>query len=98
MSTERWTLCVMTTGSMRPSVCEGDVLLVDQRALPPWKPGELLLLPPAPGRAEKLVHRVARPEELEGRRVVVTRGDANAFEDPPTPEREVLGRVAAVGR
>ena len=88
----------MTTGSMRPSVCEGDVLLVDQRARPPWKPGDLLLLPPGPGRAEKLVHRVLRIEEQGGRRVVITRGDANGFEDPPTAERDVLGRVAAVGR
>jgi signal peptidase len=89
-----WRPLVLTSGSMRPALDVGDVVLVE--TTPAWRlrQGDIAV-----------VHDPAMPERLLSHRVVsrtaagglVLRGDANAQPDStPVPPDHVIGTVRAV--
>ncbi len=82
--------------SMLPSVRPGDLLTVDRIEPASARPGHVVLC----ARHDHFVaHRVVREETHDGRRILITQGDALAFEDPlPVAETELLGRVSCVTR
>jgi hypothetical protein len=78
--------------SMRPLIQPGASLLVEFGALPAL-PGEIVVFP----AGDRLVaHRVVALRREQDATVVVAKGDAEAFCDPPLPLSGVLGVVRAV--
>jgi signal peptidase I len=90
-----WQPRLVLSGSMRPGLSPGDVVLVagvgDPRSL---RPGEVVLVADPDLASGSYLHRVVR-REAGG--VLVTRGDANRDEDYPAVAADrVLGRMRAV--
>jgi signal peptidase I len=83
------------SGSMRPAIAEGDLVLVRRTTAATMRPGQVVTFA-APGRAGRtLTHRVQSVRATSDDRVdVVTKGDANLV-----PERWSIapaGRIARV--
>ena len=94
-----WRAQVVLTGSMRPGIAPGDLVLAAPAAPGQIQVGRVLLFddPVHPGHT--LVHRLIR---VDGNGSLITRGDANAVEDStPIPMSAVRGlprlRVPYVG-
>jgi signal peptidase len=88
-----WHPAVVVSGSMRPAIDIGDVILTDTGS-GEVHAGQVVLVrrPAHPGQL--LTHRVVRvlPDGT-----LVTRGDANAVQDPaPVPRSDLLGVVRLV--
>ena len=81
--------------SMLPEIYPGDALLVSRMPAASIRCGQVVL---ASRDGRFFAHRVIRTLEIEGRALLVTRGDALIDEDPPLAEDQVLGRVTAVIR
>lgn len=103
-----WSLIVLTTGSMAPSMPAGSAAVAVPIAANEIAVGDVLTLPQE-GRALPVTHRVVAVEELPGSpdtRVIEMRGDDNPVNDPEPyvvkqAQRTVftvpyLGRVATV--
>ena len=80
--------------SMRPFICDGDVLLV--RSGLETRPGDVVLCRTGDGRL--LAHRVARVDRQSRPRSILLQGDACPWPDGLVPVDNVLGRVVAVER
>ena len=77
--------------SMAPTLRIGDTILVEKFAIISIDVGQIITFV----RGDLLcTHRVVA---LAGSKVI-TRGDANVFDDPPVNRRDCLGRVIAVER
>jgi signal peptidase I len=80
------------TGSMSPTIPAGSVVLVQPRDPATIDTGDVITFQPAPG-ATYVTHRVVETRtDASGRRVFVTRGDAN-----PTVDREPVAEAAVAG-
>jgi signal peptidase I len=77
----RWGLEPVLTGSMRPGIQPGDLVLVTPEPVTAVRPGQILLFHP-PGNGAPVVHRVVSVSTLDGVPAVHTRGDANNVADP----------------
>lgn len=88
-----WRPYVVMTDSMRPSVAAGDVVLVSGTGDVPLRERDVLLVADDARPDGTRLHRFLRVDD-EGR--VVTKGDANASEDSPSPASDVLGRTRIV--
>ncbi len=87
-----WQAAVVVSGSMRPVVQVGDVVLADPRGK--VAPGRIVLVRRPGFAGQLLTHRVVR---VLGNGELVTRGDGNAVNDPvPVPRQDVLGLVRLV--
>ena len=84
-------------GSMRPAICDGDVVTVAPAAEGRVSPGNVIVYR---DRGRLFAHRIVsvRANEHGGRRRVLLRGDAALACDPPVSADQVLGEVVAVQR
>jgi hypothetical protein len=80
--------------SMRPFICDGDVLLV--RPGLETRPGDVVLCRPGDGRL--LAHRVTRVDRQSRQCSMLLQGDACPWSDGLVSLDNVLGRVVAVER
>jgi signal peptidase len=72
----------MRTGSMRPVIAPGDVVVIRSEPVAALRPGQLLTFAaPVPGRPV-LTHRVVTVEHQAAGTVVTTKGEANPGPDP----------------
>jgi signal peptidase len=80
------------SGSMRPTLDVGDVVIVVKAPADTIKPGDIIQFREAEGVTT--VHRVVQIQEIEGERVFITQGDANSEPDanPVIPEN-VVGKA-----
>lgn len=90
---------VVLTGSMRPGIQPGDVVLSSEVPTSMLRPGQVLLVDNPAHAGAYLMHRYERPGPGG---TIITRGDANRTEDStPVPARNVRGvpriRVPVVG-
>lgn len=79
-----WSLVVLTTGSMAPTMPAGSAAVTVPVAASDVAVGDVLTLPQE-GRALPVTHRVVAMEEMPGSpetRVIEMRGDDNAVNDP----------------
>jgi signal peptidase I len=95
-----WHSSVVLTGSMRPAIDPGDLVVASPARAADLRPGQVVVVenPARPGTL--LMHRLVR-RNRDG--TLVTKGDANAVEDSTTvPAANVQGlarlRVPWVGR
>lgn len=80
------------SGSMRPALEVGDVVIVAKVSPDVIRPGDILHYREAPGITA--MHRVIEIQELDGRKVFITQGDANAEPDAdPVLPGNVVGRA-----
>lgn len=84
------------TGSMEPALPEGALLVVRKTPPEEIKPGDVISFfsaDPALGGAVN-THRVVRVENEDGKRLFITKGDANYIEDRyPVEESLLVGRA-----
>jgi signal peptidase len=80
------------SGSMRPTLDVGDVVIIAKVSADTIKTGDIIQFREAEGITT--VHRVVEIQEIEGKRVFITQGDANSEPDakPVIPEN-VVGKV-----
>lgn len=80
------------SGSMRPTLDVGDVVIIAKVSADTIKPGDIIQFREAEGVTT--VHRVVEIQEIEGKRVFITQGDANSEPDanPVIPEN-VVGKA-----
>jgi len=80
------------SGSMRPTLEVGDVVIVAKVSSDVIRPGDILHYREAPGITA--MHRVIEIQELDGKKVFITQGDANAEPDAePVLPGNVVGRA-----
>jgi signal peptidase len=83
---------VVISGSMRPALDVGDVVIVVKVPVDSIEPGDIIQFREAEGIAT--VHRVVEVQEVEGNTVFVTKGDDNSAPDPePVLAANVVGKV-----
>ena len=80
------------SGSMRPTLDVGDVVIIAKVSADTIKPGDIIQFREAKGITT--VHRVVEIQEIEGNMLFVTQGDANSKPDanPVIPEN-VVGKA-----
>jgi signal peptidase len=80
------------SGSMRPNLDVGDVVIIAKVSADIIKPGDIIQFREAEGVTT--VHRVVEVREIEGKRVFITQGDGNRAPDPdPVLTDNVVGKV-----
>ena len=79
--TGRWGFEPVLTGSMRPGIQPGDLVLVTPEPLTAVRSGQVLLFRP-PGNGAPVVHRVVSVSLAGGVPAIRTKGDANNVADP----------------
>jgi signal peptidase I len=83
-------------GSMRPAICDGDVITVEPAAPASLAPGNVIVY----RQLDRLfAHRVVSVgADGAGQERLLLRGDATSIFDPPVSPAQVLGEVVAVSR
>ena len=80
------------SGSMRPTLDVGDVVIIAKVSADTIKPGDIIQFREAEGITT--VHRVIEIQEIEGNTVFITQGDANRRPDAnPVLPANVVGKV-----
>ncbi len=80
------------SGSMRPTLDVGDVVVIAKVSADTIKPGDIIQFREAAGVTT--VHRVVDIQESEGQRVFITQGDANSEPDAnPVLSANVVGKA-----
>ena len=83
---------MVISGSMRPTLDVGDVVIVGKVPVDTIEPGDIIQFREAEGIAT--VHRVVEIQEIEGNMVFITQGDDNREPDPsPVLAANVVGKV-----
>jgi signal peptidase len=83
---------MVISGSMRPNLDVGDVVIIAKVSADIIKPGDIIQFGEAEGVTT--VHRVVEVREIEGKRVFITQGDANRAPDPdPVLTDNVVGKM-----
>jgi signal peptidase len=92
-----WRPLTIVTGSMRPALAPGDLIVVSPQRASTIRPGEVITFAHPRRRGRTLTHRVLRvqsgPPVAPGWLAVTTKGDANL-----APERWTIRADGSVGR
>ncbi len=86
---------VIYSGSMRPALEVGDIVIVAKRNPRLLGVGDIISYK-AKDSPVQTVHRIVAMRSEGGRVVFITRGDANARDDPPVLMENVTGKVILV--
>ncbi len=86
----------MSGSSMRPTIEDGDIIIVSPIEDQFVKQGDIVLIQTRFETA--VIHRIVRIERGAAEKVVVTRGDAALQSDAPVALSKVLGRVELIER
>lgn len=80
------------SGSMRPALDVGDVVIIAKVSADTIKPGDIIQFREVGGVTT--VHRVVEIREIEGKKVFITQGDANSEpDDNPVIPENVVGKA-----
>jgi len=80
------------SGSMRPNLDVGDVVIIAKVSADTIKPGDIIQFREVGGVTT--VHRVVEIREIEGKKVFITQGDANSEpDDNPVIPENVVGKA-----
>lgn len=92
-----WRPLTIVTGSMRPALAPGDLVIVSPQRASTVRPGEVITFAHPRRRGQTLTHRVVEvrsgPPAAPGWLAFTTKGDAN-----PAPERWTIRSDGSVGR
>ncbi|HEX3082700.1 MAG TPA: signal peptidase I [Candidatus Saccharimonadia bacterium] len=91
-----WKALNVLTGSMKPAIQPGALVLVRHVPLRDIHPGDVVTYLNPHNFNQTITHRVVKIENVKGVPTFTVKGDANAVPDKPFPGGLVVGRVAAV--
>ncbi len=91
-----WKALNVLTGSMRPIIQPGALVLIHRVPLSSLKPGDIITYQNPRNFTETITHRVLSVTKVKGIRMVTTKGDANPAADPAFPGGFVVGREALI--
>jgi signal peptidase I len=81
-ATGRWHATPVLSGSMRPGLQPGDVVVTQRVPVTDLRVRDVIVFHP-PNEASRLtVHRIVKLRVKDGKTVITTRGDANTIDDP----------------
>lgn len=87
-------LLTVQSASMQPTLQRGDAVIVEPKSLQQLEVGEIVSYHHIHDRGVIVSHRVTKINATK--QTVTTFGDATRSIDTPTPNRLIIGRVAAV--
>ncbi|TML42654.1 MAG: signal peptidase I [Actinobacteria bacterium] len=76
-----WHVEPILTGSMRPGIQPGDVVLISPEPVAAVRMGQIVAIHPPGTAAETVVHRVVEVDRQSGSTAIRTKGDANNVGD-----------------
>ncbi len=89
-----WKALAIPTGSMRPDIPPGSLVLVHRVPLSSLKVGDVITHTDASDSKITISHRIIKAYKLDGRiPAFVTKGDANKVADVPIAGGQVIGKV-----
>ena len=86
---------IVTSGSMRPEIPVGSLLLVAEVSEDDIREDDVITFFATAGN-DIVTHRVREILSENGRKVFITRGDANNTDDPPLEYDRIIGRLLFV--
>ncbi|MDA8324364.1 MAG: signal peptidase I [Actinomycetota bacterium] len=92
----RWQIRPVLSGSMRPTLPVGGVVITERVPLTDLRTGQIAVFHPPFQPAITYVHRIISIRHSRGRLLIRTKGDANVYPDPWT--LSIRGRWAYVAR
>lgn len=88
-----WKALDVLTGSMKPTIQPGDLVLIHRVHMTEIRPGDIITYTNPADPRQTITHRVQSKPVIGGVQMIVTKGDANATADRPFPAGRVVGKV-----
>ena len=88
-----WKALDVLTGSMRPGIQPGDLVIIRHVALPDIHPGDIVTYTNPINPKQTITHRVVSLPVKNGLQMVITKGDANPTADPEFAGGHIIGKV-----
>jgi signal peptidase I len=93
-STFGWQAMTVPTGSMRPGIAPGSVVVIHEVSPSTLRVGDVVTYTSPLTMRSTITHRIIKLEKLGGKTpAIITKGDANPSADPPAVEGLVKGKV-----
>jgi len=86
-----WKALDVLTGSMRPGIQPGDLVIIHRVSLRDIHLGDIVTYTDPSHPQQTITHRVVALPVKDGLQMVVTKGDANAVSDPPFAGGRIVG-------
>jgi len=84
--------------SMKPLICEGDLVTVLPSKHSYLRIGDIILAQSTRLSTGLIMHRVITKRYQNDNSYLITQGDANPYPDPPIYPEDILGRVLSIKR
>src|ERR1700683_1987870 len=91
-----WKDLDVLTGSMRPAIRPGALVLIHRVPLNSIHPGNVVTYVNPHDTSELITHRVTGISKTGPVTMITVKGDANTVADPPFPGGQIKGRVATI--
>jgi signal peptidase len=91
-----WKALDVLTGSMRPTIQPGALVLIHRVPLSSVKVGNIVTYTNPRNFKQTITHRVIRIQKINGVTTITVKGDANPFPDRPFPGGLIDGRVTTI--
>ncbi len=91
-----WKALDVLTGSMRPAIQPGALVIIHRVPLSSVHPGNVVTYVNPHDTKELITHRVQSVNKVNGVTMVTVKGDANTIADPPFAGGQIQGRVATI--
>ncbi len=89
-----WKALNVLTGSMKPAIQPGDLVLVHRVPTSEIKPGDIVTYTSLANSRQTITHRVVSKQVIDRLPTITAKGDANDRADAPIPTGRIVGRVA----
>lgn len=90
-----WKVLDVLTGSMRPGIQPGDLVIIHKVPLSDIHSGDIVTYTNPTNPMQTITHRIVSMPVKDGLQMVVTKGDANPIADPPFAGGRIVGREVA---
>jgi signal peptidase len=91
-----WKALNVLTGSMKPAIQPGALVLIHRVPTSSLQPGNIITYQSPHNLHETFTHRVLKVAKVDGINTVTVKGDANPQPDAPFPSGLIVGRVAVI--
>jgi signal peptidase I len=88
-----WRALSVQTGSMRPTINPGALVLVHRVPADSLHIGDVITYSSRVVPGETITHRIVAFKQLGSTREIIVKGDANKVADPPLTSAQVVGKV-----
>src|SRR5262249_32662304 len=81
------------TGSMRPAISPGSLVIIHKTPLPDLKVGDIITYKTLGNQKQTITHRIVKTDTRNRVPYFTTKGDANSAPDPEIVGGRVVGKV-----